>query len=248
MSDQHELSASSGTPLYRQIKEILRREIISGMASPDRPLTEAKLLERFGVSRAPIRQALGELADEGYVYRKQGRGTFPVESPQIHRPAGVRAGGLQKFLTSQGLKTTSRVRNYGRVEAPSRIRARFALANGPELLHFDRLILVDDEPMALATMYMLAPVTFAPSAEELEAAGTAFELLEHSHGIRLESAEHEAWATTASASQASDLGVGEGEALFALETMFYTTGGIAAGHRLALHRADDFRYRFAENY
>ena len=248
MGDRQELLPSSGTPLYRQIKEILRQEIISGVASPDRPLTEAKLLERFGVSRAPIRQALGELADEGYVYRKQGRGTFPVESPQIQRPAGVRAGGLQRFLSSQGLKASSSVRNVARVEPPTRIRARLSLANGEELLHFERLIFVDGVPLALAAMYMITPPDFSPSAQELEAAGAAFELLETSHGIRLESAEHEAWATTATGGQAADLDVGEGDALFALETVFYTTGGVPAGHRHALHRADDFRYRFAESY
>lgn len=66
-----EIDQQSGVPLYRQIKNILREEIITGKADPAEAITEALLLKRFGVSRAPIRQALGELADEGYVYRKQ---------------------------------------------------------------------------------------------------------------------------------------------------------------------------------
>lgn len=67
-----ELDSSSGVPLYRQIKDILRAEVAEGIADPRRPMTEAQLLSRFEVSRAPIRQALKELADEGYVYRGQG--------------------------------------------------------------------------------------------------------------------------------------------------------------------------------
>ena len=53
-----ELDTSSGVPLYRQIMDILRAEITSGAVGADEPMTEAKLLSRFGVSRAPIRQAL----------------------------------------------------------------------------------------------------------------------------------------------------------------------------------------------
>ncbi len=83
----NELDSSSGVPLYRQIKDILRREIIDGSADPQTPITEAQLLDRFDVSRAPIRQALKELSVEGFVYRKQGRGTFPVPGSRVHRPA-----------------------------------------------------------------------------------------------------------------------------------------------------------------
>ena len=69
---QQELDPSTGVPLYRQIREILRSEITNGSMDPAIPMTEAQLLSRFEVSRAPIRQALKELADEGYVYRGQG--------------------------------------------------------------------------------------------------------------------------------------------------------------------------------
>ena len=93
-----ELDPASGVPLYRQIKEILRREIAEGIADPQKPMTEALLLDRFEVSRAPIRQALAELANEGYVYRKQGKGTFPVAGARVQRPADVRSGALYQYL------------------------------------------------------------------------------------------------------------------------------------------------------
>lgn len=248
MTHSAELVAGTGVPLYRQIKEILRQEIVDGTAAPDNPLTEAQLLKRFRVSRAPIRQALGELADEGYVYRKQGRGTFPVESPLIHRPAGVRAGSLQRFLANQGLNTSSRVRRVRREEASARMRTRLSLTNGEELLAFERLIYVDGKPLAIADMRMRVPQDFLPTAEQLEASGAAFDLLEASHGVKLASAEHEAWATTASTTTAADLDVPEYSPIFALETVFHTTDGNATGYRLALHKADEFRYRFAESY
>ncbi|WP_427004610.1 GntR family transcriptional regulator [Pseudarthrobacter sp. H2] len=56
--------------MCRQIKEILRREVAEGIADPEKPMTEAQLLSRFDVSRAPIRQALQELASEGLRLQK----------------------------------------------------------------------------------------------------------------------------------------------------------------------------------
>lgn len=39
-------------------------------------MTEEALITCFHVSRAPVRQALKELGDEGYVYRERAKGTF----------------------------------------------------------------------------------------------------------------------------------------------------------------------------
>ncbi|WP_157076758.1 GntR family transcriptional regulator, partial [Halalkalibacter krulwichiae] len=65
------IDRTSPVPLYKQIKEILIAELRANMDGPLRPIsTEEELVLRFHVSRAPVRQALKELADEGYVYRE----------------------------------------------------------------------------------------------------------------------------------------------------------------------------------
>ncbi len=239
-----ELDLSSGVPLYRQIKDILRTEIVGGVADPRKPMTEEQLLSRFEVSRAPIRQALKELATEGYVYRKQGRGTFPVPGARVHRPADVRPGALYQYLSDSGLRPASKVSGIERVEPPARIRDRLGLAAHERLLHFTRLILAEGEPLVEADVFIRAPEEFSPSAAELEETGSAFVLLERGFGITLDRAEHEAWATAATAGHASALGVREGSPLLAIETVFFTAGGLPAGWRSAVHRAEEFKYRF----
>ena len=239
-----ELDPSSGVPMYKQIKEILRREITSGTADPATPMTEAQLLERFGVSRAPIRQALSDLTTEGFVYRKQGKGTFPGVGARVDRPADIRPGGLSQFLTDKGLKPTSRVSDPERVIPPSRIRSRLGLPEDEQLLHFTRLMSVDGEPLVDADVYIRSPEGFLPSVEYLQEKGSAMDLLEREYGIILDRAEHEAWATAATAEQARALGVAEGSPLLAIETIFFSTGGVPAGWRLALHQAEEFKYHF----
>ncbi|TYB69170.1 GntR family transcriptional regulator [Nonomuraea sp. PA05] len=239
-----ELDLSSGVPLYRQIKDILRKEIAGGAADPQRPMTEEQLLSRFEVSRAPIRQALKELANEGYVYRKQGKGTFPVPGTRVHRPADVRPGALYQYLYDTGLHPASTVSGIERAEPPARIRHRLGTGAHERLLHFTRLISVENEPLVEADVYIRAPEDFSPTAAELEDEGSAFELLKRDFGITLDRAEHEAWATAATAAHAAALGVREGSPLLVIETVFFTTGGLPAGWRSAVHQAEQFKYRF----
>lgn len=53
--------------LAREVVLSLRREIISGKLKQGEPLAEPVLAERFGVSRAPVREALIELEREGLI-------------------------------------------------------------------------------------------------------------------------------------------------------------------------------------
>jgi len=67
----------SPVPLYYQLKQQLRRQIESGeLHAGDRLPTEAEMCDIYAISRAPVRQALVELASEGLIYRRAGQGTF----------------------------------------------------------------------------------------------------------------------------------------------------------------------------
>lgn len=242
-----ELDTSSGVPLYRQIKEILRKEVAEGIADPLKPMTEALLLSRFEVSRAPIRQALQELTTEGYVYRKQGKGTFPVTGTRVERPADVRSGALYEYLSDTGLHPQGGVSGVERIKPPARIGDLLGIKGHERLLHFTRLISIEDQPLVEADVYIRAPDAFTPTTTELEAQGSAFDLLEQQFGIAHVRAEHEAWATAATAAQAATFGVAEGSPLLVIETIFYTTGDRPAGWRSAVHQAEKFKYRFTTN-
>lgn len=239
-----ELDVSSGVPLYRQITEILRSEITGGRLSPEEPMTEEKLLARFGVSRAPIRQALNDLANEGFVYRKQGKGTFPVAGARIERPADLKSGNLYHYLASRGLNPASDVFGIERIPAPAPIARRLGIDTQEPLLHFTRVIAMNGEVFAENDIYIRSPQDFLPSEDELKDGGSAFALLERDYGLTLDRAEHEAWATSATADHARVLGVAESSPLLVIDTVFYIKGGLAGGWRSAVHRAEEFKFHF----
>jgi len=72
----------SNNKLYIQIYNQILSEIQSGSFKVgDKLPAERELCEQFGVSRAPIRQALSALELNGYIYSRQGEGVY-VKSNQ----------------------------------------------------------------------------------------------------------------------------------------------------------------------
>ncbi len=68
---------NSPIPIYYQLKLHFKQQMETNILRPgDRLPTEMELCDLYDVSRAPIRQALTELAREGYLYRRAGQGTF----------------------------------------------------------------------------------------------------------------------------------------------------------------------------
>jgi DNA-binding GntR family transcriptional regulator len=60
--------------LWQRVHDHLRDEIISGSLTPGTELNEVTLAESLGVSRGPVREALGRLAIEGLVTIRPRRG------------------------------------------------------------------------------------------------------------------------------------------------------------------------------
>lgn len=73
--DLHLRSGRSAT-IAVQIYRHLRRQIVDGDYVPRQPLSENELAQRFGVSRTPVREALGKLEEERLVSILPQYGTF----------------------------------------------------------------------------------------------------------------------------------------------------------------------------
>src|ERR1700759_473470 len=71
------VSTGAGVPLHRQLFLVLHDEILRGAMAPGDALpTEQALCDQFGVSRITVRRALADLAEQGYIERRQGVGSF----------------------------------------------------------------------------------------------------------------------------------------------------------------------------
>src|SRR5215216_6010192 len=67
-------------PKYEQVKRSLIADIELGRWSPGASIpSEAQLLKRFSVSRPTLVRSLQDLVRDGYLFRRQGKGTFVAE-------------------------------------------------------------------------------------------------------------------------------------------------------------------------
>lgn len=98
-------------PLYAQIRDQLRRQILEGgyAAHQQLPL-EKSLMGAFGVSRITVRQALSDLHSEGLVFSAQGKGTY------VSRPKAVqniqRLQGFGEAMAAQGYAASARLLGF----------------------------------------------------------------------------------------------------------------------------------------
>ena len=119
------LDKSLPVPLYYQLAETLREQIESGAIKPGAQLpSERELGDQLAISRMTVRKALLDLASEGLIYTRVGKGTFVAE-PKIDQ----RLQGVTSF--------TQDVRGRGARPASQVLEARARLL-GPE--HRDTLM------------------------------------------------------------------------------------------------------------
>jgi DNA-binding GntR family transcriptional regulator len=104
--------------LWQRVHDHLRDEIISGALTPGTELHEVTLAGSFGVSRGPIREALGRLATEGLVTIRPRRGAVVralsseefIEAYQVREALEMMAVRLAvPKLTSEDLAAMERL-------------------------------------------------------------------------------------------------------------------------------------------
>lgn len=64
-------------PLYHQVKDSLRRMMLTGLLEPDEKLPSVRsLATQLAINPNTIQRAYAELEAEGYIYSVAGRGSF----------------------------------------------------------------------------------------------------------------------------------------------------------------------------
>lgn len=142
-------------PLNKRIYADLLALIQGGKLDPGSALpTERELQERYGVSRAPVRQALARLENEGHIRRTPGRGT---EVLQLQVAPTINLSGFAHFYNRLADRITSRILKVETVPADEEVAGHLALEPGQPVLKIHRVRMVDGEPTAYMTNYFAVP-------------------------------------------------------------------------------------------
>jgi GntR family transcriptional regulator len=140
-------------PVYMQIKSSLENEIEQGVYQPGDLLpSESELMKTWMVSRITIRNAIKQLNAEGLVYTLHGRGTFVAEQKITNYLPSLTS--LSKDVSKKGMTPRRLVLKLEVIEADKDIATRLHLSPGFPVIHFVRVTLADNEPIAVGYTYV----------------------------------------------------------------------------------------------
>jgi GntR family transcriptional regulator len=235
------LDEEAQIPLYQQIYDLMRAEIVSGrLGQYARLPAEQDLSQQLGVSRITVKRALNELAAAGLVRRQRGLGTVVTYDAS----APVISGSFQTMiegLTRMGVDTRVQLLDCVLTEATPAVREALALPPGACVQRIVRLRHLGDAPLSYLVSHI--PEDIAESYDEAElASGSLITLLEKA-GHSLVEAEQTIAAAPAEAAVAVNLGIAQGAPLLRVHRIMRNAEGRPVQDITAHYRADRFEYR-----
>jgi GntR family transcriptional regulator len=155
-------------PLYVRIRESLREEIQNKVLLPGHKIpSEDELAVRFGVSRMTVRQGIGDLIDEGLLYRRHGVGTFVAQS-HLERDHS-RLTSFFESAREQGIEVSLHLLIADILPAKLRVSKALSLQEGELVIHVKTLRFADGIPITVHDSHL--PYRLFPQLlqEDLEA-------------------------------------------------------------------------------
>ena len=167
-----ELDRQSPIPLYFQVGRILREEIRSGKYAPGDCLpTESDLRARFSVSRATIRQAIGDLVHQGLLNKQRSKGTMVAPSQWVATLSDL--ASFTSEMMSGGANLSTRILRLDYEPAPGTVADLLELEPTDSVAHLERLRFVDKIPVAYENWY--AAGKYIPNLEASQFGETGIE-------------------------------------------------------------------------
>lgn len=229
--------APTGEPKYYELRQWLRQHV-DGLPPGTPVAPERTLSERFNISRTTVRQALHDLAVEGRIVRRQGRGTF-VAPPKVTQ--NLQLSSYTNDMTAQGLRPGSRLVDVAVIEAEPDVATKLGLPERASVVRLERVRFADDEPMAVETVY-LDHARFPDIGDRLTTDVSLYALLEAGYGVIPVGADETIETVLAPPAASRLLGTDATTPMLLLTRSSRDESGVPVEYVRSLYRGDRFRF------
>jgi DNA-binding GntR family transcriptional regulator len=233
-------AARAHGPLYRQIVQALKREIVSGVYPVDSQLPpEGALQQRFDVSRHTIREALRELREAGLVASRQGFGTTVLRPgsprPYVHEVASI------NDLIELANATSYDVRSSEIVAADRALAERLGGEPGRKWLRIEGFRYVPDDSRPACWTEVYVHSDFAGVARLIgRRPGPIYLWIEDLYGESVAEVEQSLRTGKAAGEIAATLGLAPGDTVIEVQRVYRLSSGSVAEVALNLYPPDRF--------
>jgi DNA-binding GntR family transcriptional regulator len=218
------------------VRDSLRDAILAGDYGPGDLLpAEAELAARYDVSRLTLREAVRGLAEEGFVSRQQGVGTYITSLPRLQNNLSDNFG-VTDLIAGLGLEPGGEVLDVSTEPASDRVARAINIAPHEPVTRLERVRTAEGDPIVYSIEYVARDI--GADAKALATHGGSLYALLEAAGVELHHGVAKLRAVAADRKLADRLGIRRGEPLLFLEQVDYDSN--EQPHLLALewYRAD----------
>ncbi|MDG1485908.1 MAG: GntR family transcriptional regulator [Porticoccaceae bacterium] len=231
----------SHLPLYMQIKEALKKDILSGHYAPYQKMpSESELMSSFGVSRITVRQALRYLHVEGLIFTSQGKGTF-ASKPKATQDVKY-LQGFAEAMGPKGYEASARLISIREMTPSREVRSKLDVLAKDGVVEVVRVRYLNREPVSVDTSYF--PVDIGRKLFSKDMIGDIFPLLENELRIELGHAEVSLEARPADANIAKLLDCESGSPIMWVQRLTHDRLGNPVDFEYLAFRGDTYKYQF----
>ena len=236
-------------PKYHQIYLVLHEQLNEGRFAQGLP-PEMVLSKEFGAGRVTVRRALEQLANEGLIIRRAGRGTHPAPAEEVvpgdgpqdaRRRTKKGMSGLLENIVSMSMRTSVKVIEVRTIHASHSVAEALQIPFGAMVQKAVRRRSSKLGPVSHITTYVPDELAQRFGRKDL-LRKPILRLIEES-GVEMGRAQQTVSARQADAAVARELEVAVGTALLAVNRLVFDVNDRPVQWLHGLYRPDRYEYQ-----
>jgi GntR family transcriptional regulator len=231
---------SSPVPLYFKVMTEIRDNILSGTWSRGFQLPgELDLARRLGVSVITVRQALGQLVQEGLVRRQRAKGTFVTWRGPVNQYINLEIEA-ENLVTLNPGGTSFKLLGTESVEPGAELQQDFKLSGSEKVTRMTRIRMAQGRPLAYVYSYVRSQVADKLSPKSLLKLPLS-SAIEARLGIKITGVKHLIGAKLVDAVISAHLQIPAGSPVLFVERNYFCKKDLVL-RTVGFYRSDLFRY------
>ncbi len=236
-TDTQAIDRARPQKLYLQIVEIIKAHIEKGEWKVGLQIpTEEQLCSQYGVSRATVRLAIGELVSLGYLKKLQGKGTFVRRKKTGH--SIVMLTNLGEDCLCQNSSHLARVLENRTLYPDQGVKTYLNLCEGDYCFYLLRLLFIEGKPLSAQKTFI--PADLLPGSFNAEDTHEVYPyaFLENRYGVRIQRVKEMIDVAPLSAQDAGLLEVEQETAALRIRHICYSAGDRPAIYSESFYRTE----------
>ncbi len=226
---------------YGTIYEDMKKAIESGEYKvgdliPD----ELTMCDRYSCSRMTVKKAYDLLVNQGYIYRKQGQGSFVLSRTISNLYLEIQEMDLSGLSRATNGKVTSKILHFNLIFATEEIAKHLNIRINDPVYDILRLRIVNEKPYVLEQSYM--PATVIPGLTEDILHHSIYGYIEKDLKLRISSAQKVTSADKSNELDQKELKLQKDEPVLMVEQVGFLDNGVPFEYSKSRHRYDLFRF------